>query len=300
MPSGPYKGQKLNVEAKRAIAILNGSELEKQLATDPKNWLIANVYHNKKFYLASIPKAAVENVMLLSEPMFGVLMHSMLRFQFSEPVRLLAEMPTVGDLAQGRMYHRLDEPIQLRDLMLSVEATSPHGIPEFSAVESFFNTRGLVFRWMSLTGLGVSRLLSGQATILQFPLNLTAREKARALRNALIKSDETGMAGMYNTIKANCNQYCFRILERTSPLSLRQREGLRKFIATSYIFAANFVSFTSINPVLSRLGLTWSMWRRPEIKEVPRLERDPEFLHLSESYPRSEKCGELLVSLNLP
>lgn len=286
MPSGKYQGQRLNTTMKRAIAILNGSPLQAQLGVDDRYWLIANFYHNKRFHIAKVPKNSVRQVLFLSEPFFGVLSHSMLRFQFDEPIELLAEVPTVEEVQAGITHKPYAQPERLHDLMVSVEATSPHGIQEFAAVESFFNSRGLVFRVMSLTGLGVSRFLKRGSSVHQYPLDLSDREAARTLRNALKRSDEFGMSRMYNTLFANCNHFCVKVLNQTRTLAERERTTLRRFVASVQGLASNFVLFAQLNPALMRLGSG---------DRAVNMEHDPEFQRLAGLYPNRFACEELLL-----
>jgi len=285
MPSGKYQGQRLNTTAKRAIAILNGSPAQAQLGVDDRYWLIANLYHNKKFYIAKVPKTAVRQVIFMSEPFLGVFSHSMLRFQFSEPVELLAEVPSLEEIMRGITHKPLENPELLNDLMISVEATAPHGVPEFAAVASFFNSRGLVFRVMSLTGLGISRFHRGLATVHQFPLDLSAREAARTLRNALKRSDEFGMGRMYNTLFANCNHFCVKVLDQSRKLAERESTKFRRFLASVQGLASNFATFATLNPALLRLGSG---------TQLLNMENDPEFQRLAALYPREPACAETL------
>lgn len=285
MPSGKYQGQKLNVKMKRAIAILNGSPYHHALEREAEHWLIANIYHNKKFYIAAVPKR-VKQVLFLTEPFMGVLAHSMLRFHFDQPVRLLAEVPSLQEVAEGVVYKPLTEPVELKDLLMSVEATSPDGINEFSAVESFFNTRGLVFRFMSLTGLGVSRLQNGEATIYQHPLNMSEREASRTLRQAFYTSDNLGMSQMYNTLFANCNKYCAGILDRSLKMALRKPTYSKKFIASVQALAANFMVFAKFNPPVMNVLAS---------NETINMENEPEFQRLAALYPRAVLCEEALT-----
>lgn len=295
--SGTYKGQKINTTLKRAVSKLDGTQYQAGIEIPEGYNLIANFYHNKKFYLALIPKYGVEQVLFLSEPFGGIFSHSMLRFRMNKPIRLVAEVPNEEEFKAGVYARSLESPIELYDLIVSVEATSPPGIKEFSLLASFFSTRGLVMRVISLTGRGVSKLLKSQAHVVQMPLDLTRKEANRALRNALEQSEEWGMSHMYNTALKNCNSACFNLLEKAKSFFRNGQNRYQYMLSSVQAIASRVVVFSKLYPPLARLGITWRSWRTHGAPDERNLEDDPEFHRLARTYPGV--CEDLALPANL-
>ena len=292
--SGTYKGQKINTTLKRAVTKLDGTKYQGDIQIPEGYTLIANFFHNKKFYLALIPKYGVEQVLFLSEPFGGIFSHSMLRFRMNKPIQLVAEVPTEEEFNQGIYAKPLEKPTELNDLLISVEATSPPGVKEFSLFASFFSTRGLVMRVISLTGRGVSKLLKSQAHVVQMPLALNSKEANRALRNALEQSEEWGMSKMYNTALKNCNSACFNLLEKAKSFFRTGQNKYQFMVSSAQALASRVVVFSKLYPPLARVGITWRSWRTHGAPDERNLEDDPEFRRVALTYPGV--CEEDLTS----
>lgn len=276
VPRGKYAQRPINTKIKRSATILNGTRYATGFQIPENTWLVANIFHNRRFYIGLVPKESVEQIFYLSEP-FGALTHSMLRFKMSKPVQLIATEPVAEEFEKGVYGNPLPEPILLNDLILSVEATSPPGVPEFSHIESFFSTRGLVFRLLSMTGRGVQAYLNHSVSVQQIPLNFTSKESGEKLEFALLESDRVGMAEMYNTLFSNCSTHCLRVMDQAGKAATSWLLSISRFVA----------------PFTPKV-LDWYHWKNPNAAPVPNLEDDPEFLRLARTYPK--RCEELLSS----
>jgi hypothetical protein len=298
IPKGPYKNQVINITLKRAVSTINNTRFQGDLVVPENYRLVANIFHNKKFYIGLVPNAGVEQVLFLSEPFGGIFSHSMLRFRMRKPVKLIAEVPTEEEFRNGVMNKPLETPIEIDDLIVSVEATSPPGVKEFSTFASFFSTRGLAMRVISLTGRGVSKLLKAQAKVVQMPLDMSEREANRSLRNAFAVSEEWGMSQMYNTALKNCNSICFNLIESAKTYVKRNRDSQGRLVGYAQEFASRVVIFSKVYPPLARLGITWRSWRTRGAPDDRNLEDDPNFKRLAATYPGV--CEEDLAGTNAP
>lgn len=285
MPEGKYQGQLLNIKERRPITKLNGSQLSSSFSVSSHEYLLANIYHNQEFYIGIVPRAAVKQVYFLSEPFARVFAHSMLRFQLDTPVRLVARQPSAEEWENGVPFHPLETPIELNDLILSVEAVAPPGIVEFSAWENLFRTRALVFRMISLTGRGVRKYLSGNVRVKQIPIDLTERDANRAFRNAVETSHAFGLSQMYTTLFDNCNRHCFELLELSRPYVSHHNSDFANFVGTVQAIATKVIIFSKIYPVLAQFGLSWRGLIDERLSPMPLFGDDPDFRKLAATYP---------------
>ncbi len=285
MPEGFKKGVELDTSKKRAVVMLEDSPYARIYGLKPDAFLVANIYHNGKFYVARIPKQGVEKVFFATEPFGGIMAHTMLHFEFSEnrPVELIAEIPTAEEAAI-RSPGKEIVPILLRDLLFSVEVTVTKGEAAFSPTKGLLHLNGLVYRMISLTGRGTSQYLSGKVKIYESPLNLDDGERARAIEIALRRSHDMGMCHMYNTLLGNCNIHTYRVLRAARPL-LEDLDSFLKFSKSLILSLVDEVGVASrVWPSFGKMGLYWRGFIDTSLPKQRLLNSQPRFIELAQAY----------------
>ena len=308
MPEGAlkYSGERINTRWVKPAFIIDGSAVESDYAdliqlADGRT-LVANFYHEEKFYFAAIPTDKVKETLFLSTPFAPAMAHSMLQFRLSEPIELLAEIPSQEEASKGIKSKKLKSTIKLNDMLFSPEASAPEGVNPFSAVESFFKSRALVLRVMSITGKITQSNYAdtinnkGKTVTSQTPLKFTPEESSNAIVNALKISHHFRLDKFYNTIGDNCNSNCFKVIERTKPFVYPGQGVFESALGIVMATVHKVSPFTKQNPAGAKIGLLWRGWTsRALIKQSTYLANDPEFKEVVKSYPvRAKSCAAKL------
>lgn len=159
--------------------------------------LIANILHEGKYWIASVPMNSVDRVSIGFEAFRPRINHVYLRFSFSnaEMVKLYPNLATARSKTRPRY--------ELRDLILSAEGVPAQGLP-YSVSSSAFGNYLLIHRWISLTGFADYTVGRLNHSIQQYQLHLSGPERAQALDRALQASVKNGFSSIYNLLFNNC------------------------------------------------------------------------------------------------
>lgn len=230
MPSGPYKGQCLDLSEDRTVSRLTQAEKQK-LADElhdprfvsPDYEVVKNFSPDgKKFWTAIIPIKRVKDIVyqtvdiLPNLPFKGVkikdpvnISHSQLRFELKpegDPVQLIDNSknpPSLIDIPKGK---------EKDDLVFALWAVRAQGHQEI--FNPFHGASGQYVATYALQGwdLATDWIVKGGYPTHQFTLARTPEQSQAALKDALDMANQRGMSIMYNTNYNSCSNAAFDVL----------------------------------------------------------------------------------------
>lgn len=245
---GPRAGECMNLFDYRPGHLLNADEA-KQYAEkaklpppEPGEIWVANVWHHGKFWVARIPKLAVEDIMLQIErfdPNIPILdfinkrrwfaAHAQVRFQLKKGKEATFIPQKLDDHS---------EAIRLSNLVFSSEAVRPKG-EAFGPVKGNFDNYGLAKRVLTVEEVVDVSLKKLHHQIAQYPINIhgTAEEvdqkRQEYLLSGLKRADRDwesyhhGKPVYYNTKERNCLSEAIDIFDEVTDYSRVSRGSER-------------------------------------------------------------------------
>ncbi len=227
-------GKDLDLSERRPVVPLEGTVFEEKYGL-PEHRLFANFFHKGKFWIARVPKKAVEKVYVQLSyfpPILAgkyVAAHSLIRFELNEstPLRLVAEMPTVEQhqaLQKASPEERLDllpevlsgeDPqYQVVNIAMSAEAQWTKDDPkkEYNLVRGKHGAFTQIIRIVSMDSRLREFFKSGNP-VNQFEMKGLKRTDG-ILTEAILSSQRDGISKLYDTLWYNCTTMAFDILER--------------------------------------------------------------------------------------
>lgn len=204
MPKGPYQGQCINSCQQRSVVLLSSEEAA-NYGDSHRMWVVANVSHQGKFWVAKIPVDGVADVIYQIEhfPAIVPAAHTELRFRFRKGKEVIL-LPQASNSTT--------EPVRLSDLVYSVEAVTVPG-EKYDVVAGLFDNFALAYRLVSLADRAEQMIGQKQHRVEQLKLSLTPEQNQRLLQNAIERGNRAGMNRMYNTIEPNCTTEVFYPLD---------------------------------------------------------------------------------------
>lgn len=231
MPTGPHKGEPMDLRQKRSIIILGDSEAEKY-KTQKEDTVFANFYHEGRFWIASVPKDSVEKVYFLKEKFVAPVpaFHTSLRLKL-KPGHDVKLFPQTGEEVK---------PQFVSDLIFSVEGVPVRG-ETFAVGKAFESQLALSLRFYSAKELFFESDYFLNDKIEQIPLIASDVENQRILVNALKESHETGQSKMYSFCYNNCTNRIYELLDRS--LDARGLSRLGGFFERLPYFPRTYLRF---------------------------------------------------------
>lgn len=224
-PYGPRRGQCMRLDEYRPIHILTSEEAESYAlkaglpSPVPGEIWIANVRHQDKFWVARIPKDAVDNVFFEIERFdYGgkilselnrrrwYAAHAEVRFKFKKG----KEAVFIPQLTNDK-----SKPQELSDIVVSSEAVRRKG-ESFNPIKGNRDHYGLAKRVLSLDQVLQDSLVKLGHEVAQYPIQIRGNadqvneQRQKYLLSALKRSDKdwqsyhSGKPVMYNTADRNC------------------------------------------------------------------------------------------------
>jgi hypothetical protein len=148
----------------------------------------------KKFYVAKIHTQAIQDVIIQIEHSSGLEAHGQLRFRFR------SEMPI--ELRPQDTTDKSD-PIFVNDLVYTVEALGPPGIP-YKGDFGFKGQYSQSYRFDTLRNRATTMIKELKRHVWQWRVDGNLEERMAALKFALKKAQEEGYTNRYHTHRMNC------------------------------------------------------------------------------------------------
>lgn len=200
-PGGRHKGEPLKTDSSRAIALLNGTELEREFDLKTGEMLIANVFHNHENWVAKVPADAVESMDFVLARFLPGTGHGMNRYNLKKPLQLVAR---IVDDGPNTKIERVKTPVLLNEVFFSAEYIVPEGGNEnYNAIRGLQNLYANADRLVSAQERLANHFVTGNPQQ-YWPYNYTSEEANLALKEAVVNSHIIGYSRMYNTAFYNC------------------------------------------------------------------------------------------------
>lgn len=197
MSVGKYKSKCLDMSRKRPVEMLY---------QDSQFMQVGNFYHDKKFWIAKIPKAGVDQA-IFQIVRFGTSIpiitaaHTQIRFKMKPGAEILLVSQDGGMQSS-----------KVSDLIFSVEYTAPKGVP-YDIIQGEINNLGIVGRVLSTKARMLEELDGSGDVIQQLPLRISSEAADQILIAAVHRSQTLGTLQTYNTLKHNCTTELFDIID---------------------------------------------------------------------------------------
>lgn len=288
-----HAGERLDTSMRRPVLDLTNHPIAKQVQFDPKtHQLVANIFHDQQFWMALVPRHSVQRLYFLLA-MFDPYpaAHSMLRFEFAPqlPVKLIAPIPTADEArAEVPVLHLRQQPIELNDLVLSIEATWAVGKGGYDLIEGLQGEFVNAFRMISVQER-LRELAAGDADYItkghperkkqvrQYLLNYNPLESQKVLAETIKTSEAFPYTKIYNTLLRNCTNLLADILIRAVPFTERDDNSWHQELIEQIRTLANSMFHLGvILPIAAPYGFLWRGLRDFNSR-VANLEDDKKF-----------------------
>jgi hypothetical protein len=241
---GPFKSQCVDTcRFRRAFFLKN-----------EKTKLVANVLHKGKYWTATIPKNAIEEVDAAFENFLSGISHVILRFRFSKPIKLALQGNKNGKPQK--------EQTEIHDLVLSAEGVPPKG-HQFSFVESATGQYLLAYRMLSIEDTVTWMIFDKKHSVRQFKLDLNADTRERVFDAGLNLSQASSFNTIYQLFTNNCATSAIDLIDKEHPYHHQWNDWL------------DLVYFQRAVPVSWNFGTLYALGKRGlinEKSELPKLE----------------------------
>lgn len=199
MTEGPYSGQCMNTQSRRAAIVIS---------ENAASITFANFIHNHKFWTATLKKDAIKTAIFQIEkfpaPLGIRAAHTQLRFitRADAPLILQAQSPA----------HASDKPVEIRSFDISFEYIAPKGI-DYNAIQGQFDFFNNVGRIISFKSRSIEQVVDAGNTVRQFKMNLSPRNATAIALAGIRRSYQEQFKFSYNTIALNCTTETFAVLD---------------------------------------------------------------------------------------
>lgn len=198
---GKYKGRVVDSSEKRPAEILQ---------EDTDSITMANFRHRHQFWIASVPKSAVEQVVVridrfpASVP-FIKPAHTLMAFKLKESSALqLSAQPSNGGAAQ--------QPTTVNAFYFSVDYMAPQGV-EYGLLQGLGKNFLATERFLSVWERGETETYNADYPSDNLVLDLTEDTRNRLLEKAIRQSNARRDDDFYNTWEINCTTELFALLD---------------------------------------------------------------------------------------
>lgn len=263
-----FAGKLIDTSDARGAVDLSGSIYEEHYGKRPGYRFVGNIMHNGRFWMGYVPRDQSDRTNFIREwfPLWGPLKLAHIMFLVYQkpeaPSLLVAEIPSLEDLENERFPESLEEPIELPELVVSVEARwAEH---EDSRLRRYQPQWGLSLgpfvksayvnsiQIRSLQDKAAQSVIERRHHLQTLPLNISDIESSRLLMTAIDFAQERGMRVRYNLIWSNCANTAQHMLERAVPYRNSWDWLMDKVFPLSELF-----------PPIFRFGL----WRRGMLRD---------------------------------
>lgn len=242
MKAGKYKGQCIDISGKRAVKVLSQTS---------DSITILNFRKEGVFYKAVIPLDQVaslsyEVVDLNAKPVNFLslinISHTEMRFRMKPG----ASIPLFANTAEDNGAPLTSET----DMIVSMNYMAPTGVP-YDPVKGFNeDLYASVLQIFSTQDEVKKRFTENKFNVYEIDLNISSKNAALVLREALMVSDRIQYGVAYDTWSSNCTTFLFDILDSGLKLKGQKPYRFSPFIANDTGLAPGFRALAKRNLVL--------------------------------------------------
>jgi hypothetical protein len=208
MPQGPFKGRCMSCK-QRSVRLLSPVETIPYNAA-PDMLVIANFNYKGKYWVAKIPKNAVEDVIFQIQ-YYNVLpspytAHSQIRFRLKPGYEAILVPQSIGVAPTE---------IRMRDFVYAANAMLVEG-GEWNPATGLLDFFAIAHEFISLEDR-IKDAFEYKLTdrVEQIRLALTPQQKQELLMSAILQGDRDRTNSMYDTLNKNCTSEVLRAVDRT-------------------------------------------------------------------------------------
>ncbi len=240
-----FANKRIDTTTNRPAIILNGSPAFEVFANKyltaqeqlhySSDWktseylLVGNVLHGDRLYIAKIPVKKVKQLLFSYSNFMAIASHFMLQFNFDQDdqtsyIELIAEVPSNEKLNLSVLNEPLKSSIKLKEILLSIEATTILDGPDYDLYEAMDDKFVNAFKIVTLP----TRILNHfrySNPMQTFQTKFSSSQVEQILRLALSRSDEFRFKKIYHTILANCTNLALQVLMEATGLTFNETEG---------------------------------------------------------------------------
>jgi hypothetical protein len=199
---GPHQGKPIDIRRYRPTRILTPEEAA-PFNPGPDELVVANIYHERKFWTAKIPKGAVKDVYVLGLQLVPVVPHLLLRFEM-KPEHPLELLPQYGT--------RKPAKATIDNLIMHGVGTYRKGDRFIKPLTVFRRYYGLAYIAQSLESLQSEGWTRFKAN--QYRLGLDQDKKDQMLHDSFAVSQQLGYRKAFLPFHANCHTVVFATIDR--------------------------------------------------------------------------------------
>ena len=211
---GPFEGDCHDTFKRRPIVRLSGDEA-KAFQDSAGHFVVANVYHDGAFWIAYVPRDAVQDVFFQLEyfPAIVPAGHTQLRVDFNQPVSMYGQ----SDSNRGQFH-------ETKYFVLSAEAVTRRGdkYDLFRGVQDHF---AIALRVTTLEARYRSMVEDQGHRVEQWRLQLDEWQRHQVFAWYIGVSREMRLEHPYHTVSRNCTTEVVDLLDSIVNYTLRERIG---------------------------------------------------------------------------
>lgn len=209
MPSGPLRGQPLDLSKRRSVFTLR-PEHHALYGVQPGEVAVANFFHRgdgpDRHWVMRYRPEHLERVVAqrIARPFNTG--HAQIRFDFK---------PGCGPILVPQDPHSAHPPVRIDSFVYSPETAVAQG-QKFNVFLGLLRRSVVAHRFISLDAVHQHATAKGEK-IDQYPLALSRREERNLLEWYIARSDREGYGKMFNTLIENCGKNTFDGLNAIRP-----------------------------------------------------------------------------------
>lgn len=212
MAKGPSRNEPIDLSEKRSIEIVTKPDEIARYGGNPKTEIVvANVFHQGQFWVARIPKDAVDDVITQDQRKKGLLIdafHEQLRFDFKKGKEAILIPQRVG---QAPTTDRLSS------LVISVEATGGRDY-DYGAIKGVTDGFAVAVCARSLEAAYERGVIGYNNDFKQYRIRFNKKtaeaDKQNVLMQALLRGTREGTGGVFNMLTNACITGAFGFIDR--------------------------------------------------------------------------------------
>lgn len=214
--AGKNKGKKIDTFFTRPPIAVTDEAQRKAVGATENDLVFANFYDNKRFWLAKVPKDAVEDVYLLEQNMMPVIPHMLMRFKLKDGKGI-----TLYQQDPGKKMSPTKEPIQ--EFIFHGVGLYPEGGKFFMPKSLLGHYYNLSTQIQSMPSFQMGNKLGGDLPVAQTRLAANEVVKANLLNEAIKMGQELGYQRKFSLPDQHCHTVGMSVIDKALGRPLNEK-----------------------------------------------------------------------------